>query len=721
MFKLPAFLSLFHDLTDYRHQKRSVMRGPAFAAQPEDCPERSDVQGRGDSQTATCARLASWVGNAERRWTAVRRDACQACVRRQVAPGKPMNSVIASHLYRTTSQILQQDGIPGCDVQKANQLQELAEKHLAWLVSPQPLVHPRNERGHSGQMPGQESVNEPALCQAISPPSARGGPSVQRWAVGVTTAPRTKNTLATCLDSLVSAGWTQPWLFVDGGTELESRHAHLPVTYREHAVGAWANYYLALVELLMRFPDVDAYLLVQDDAYFYDRQNVREYMESVLWPEPQTEVVSLYCPSAYSCRDAGWHHFEQRWVWGAVAMIFRPSAARSWVSDPEVLQHRWKGQFPFAQIDVVLGRWVEQQGRQVAFPVPSLVQHLGETSTIWSHGTLTPLRRADRFMGDRSHGPSPANRSLPAECTSVAKNENRIAYPSTIRPTHASWDEVALITTHWNPHRFTRLRETYYEWLPTLAANVLAMEWVLDGEPELVGSHVVRGGPEHLMWQKERLINCAIELLPDQVQYVAWLDHDLCFTNPHWLQQSIALLHDGLDAVQPFSHVHYLNRHGRPQFSRCGAAYAWRQLQSLDGSPGGAWVARRDFLRRTGGVYDREIAGAGDAIWFAGLTNLSTQVTAWSTPHAQTHQRKWQERIGAAHWGFVDGTVCHLWHGDRQNRQYSTRHEITRRYGFDPNRDVIVDANGLLRWTEFASEAFRKEIADYFLNRRDDG
>lgn len=216
-----------------------------------------------------------------------------------------------------------------------------------------------------------------------------------RWAVGITTAPREVPTLDRCLESLQRAGWQQPRLFVDGRID---RPYDLPVTLRDPAVGAWPNYYLALMELLQREPDADALMVVQDDAVFYDRVYLKDCLDQVLWLADPPGLVSLYCSSAYTMTQSGWHRCAERWNWGALAIVFPRALAVRFLTDEQALEHRWQ---PYGDryIDDVIGDFCIRHDIPIHYPCPSLVQHIGESSTLWPGVTATGYRRASQFAG----------------------------------------------------------------------------------------------------------------------------------------------------------------------------------------------------------------------------------------------------------------------------------------------------------------------------------
>jgi hypothetical protein len=383
----------------------------------------------------------------------VSRDACAACCRFNQPSPERLNPVVASALSRLLETAVV-EGLPGCDPDRAAALLKWTRRHL--LVFPlgrAPMRPARADRrctylgaplspnGASTAAPGGE-LSEPArVCRhpahevttrdgchrcrdwsdrprpapeplrtLVPPPGPRRGPRVRRWAVGVTTAPRGLPTLDWTVDSLVRAGWDRVFLFEDLPVGMASRTARMPGTARRTRVGAWPNYLLGLAELIMHEPRADAYLMAQDDVLFYDRSDLRDYLERTLWFGAPPGLVSLYCGSAYTRSAAGWYRNDRRWTWGALAFVFPRALARRFVADPRVLAHRWTGRHDGrANVDVVIGEWARRNRIPVHFPTPSLAQHIGDASTLWETEPALGLRRADRFLGDSA--PDPTNPS----------------------------------------------------------------------------------------------------------------------------------------------------------------------------------------------------------------------------------------------------------------------------------------------------------------------
>lgn len=227
--------------------------------------------------------------------------------------------------------------------------------------------------------------------------------SVNHWAVGVTTAPRRQPTLEQTLASLKRAGWECPRLFAEPDVEVPAEYSHLPVTRREGTLGAFPNWFLAISELVMRHPHAEAYFLCQDDVLF--SEGLRAYLERTLWPASRVGVVSAYCPSHYceekegEGRTTGFRVEDHGWnSWGALAYVFSNPSARAMICDPAAVNHRHHGPAEGARnIDSVVGSWCSRSGLPYYVHAPSLAQHIGETSTIWSSAGACGRRQASEF------------------------------------------------------------------------------------------------------------------------------------------------------------------------------------------------------------------------------------------------------------------------------------------------------------------------------------
>jgi hypothetical protein len=355
---------------------------------PDECRYRSQVRADSHGESATCDLVRTALPFADERLARVPREACAACCTRDPAVPATWNTVVASLVYQAASAAAADPSTSASAAALAEDVRLRAEVQLELA-------------GGASDVDGQRVQQFTSLSELIPPRRRRKG-RIARWAVGVTTAPRRSPTLERCLDHLARAGWDSPHLFIDAAVRVPARFGHLPGTLRSPAVGAWPNHYLSLFELTLRQPDADAYLLVQDDAVIYDGENVREYLEQALWPGGGAPVVSLYCPAPYNASRYGWHRLWRPWVWGAQAFLFSPDAARKYLRNSRVCQHRWRSaQGGLKQIDVLLGWWAWWRRVPIWYPTPSLVRHIGDVSTLWVDNRTVGKRAADLFVGPR--------------------------------------------------------------------------------------------------------------------------------------------------------------------------------------------------------------------------------------------------------------------------------------------------------------------------------
>lgn len=357
------------------------------------CPYRHVIRSTEEDEHARCRLLESFLGPNAAELCEVGRDACEACVDAFPPTRDDINYVIASLLHNVTGEILRSERVDVLDRVTAQQVHDWSERCM-------PLMFHDEDDATSGV----GSLGECGwvdLGRALPSPTRRHGPKVANWAVGITTAPRRLPTLACCLDALIGSGWKAPTLFVDSSTDLPPRFAGLSRTTHDPKVGAWPNYYLALTELTLRSPEADAYMILQDDALLIHHPGLRNYLETMLWPCDGPGIVSLYCATDYAKADPGWHELPPPWFWGALAFLFSPDAARRFLVDPMVLSHRRRGpEGGLAGIDVLIGMFAQRNEIPIYYPSPSLVQHIGQVSTLWPTARAGGSRRASQFLGD---------------------------------------------------------------------------------------------------------------------------------------------------------------------------------------------------------------------------------------------------------------------------------------------------------------------------------
>jgi hypothetical protein len=245
------------------------------------------------------------------------------------------------------------------------------------------------------------------------------------------------------------------------------------------------------------------------------------------------------------------------------------------------------------------------------------------------------------------------------------------------------------------------------------------------------------------IWHKETAINRGIErlleLVPD-AKYIAWVDGDVRFSNPTWVQDTInALQH--YQIVQLFSEAQSLNPKYRSQW-KCNSifynyvhniGYSQHPPKNLKqylggGHPGLAWAARRETLEDLGGLLDFCVHGSADSHM---ANALMGDVTLYMTLGLKGDASKgfmdrvyeWQDRAERhvnRNIGYVDGICMHYWHGKPNKRGYEKRWSLIVFHKFDPNTDLIRCLNGLSRLRD-TKIRFIQDLRISLSDRNEDG
>lgn len=222
------------------------------------------------------------------------------------------------------------------------------------------------------------------------------------WAYGVTTVPQRKTgLLLKTIESLRSAGFPSPRLFVDGCPDpREYHHFGLEVVTRYPQIRAYGNWYLALCELYFRSPTADRFAIFQDDIALY--RNLRTYLDWCPFPgELNTRPKGYWNLYTFphnqllSGGKTGWYPSDQMGK-GALALIFNREGVRFLLSNSHMIDRVQNPHRGYKSIDGAVVEAMKNAGWKEYVHNPSLVQHLGDVSTI---GSLKHPK-ANSFLGE---------------------------------------------------------------------------------------------------------------------------------------------------------------------------------------------------------------------------------------------------------------------------------------------------------------------------------
>jgi len=175
--------------------------------------------------------------------------------------------------------------------------------------------------------------------------------------------------------------------------------------------------------------------------------------------------------------------------------------------------------------------------------------------------------------------------------------------------------------------------------------------------------------------------------------------------------------------VQPFRRLCYLEQAKQPESAvgakplACFDSVAYRMTRGdlpeesfrvagsslrFNYAPGMAWVAQRELLERCQ-FYDAAILGGGDKLMFSAACGRAEDEAhaLGSNLYEKQHYLAWAKEFHEAFrgkFGYVEGDIYHLWHGDLGDRGYGKRREGFDRFNFDPACDISKDERGVWCW-----------------------
>lgn len=220
------------------------------------------------------------------------------------------------------------------------------------------------------------------------------------------------------------------------------------------------------------------------------------------------------------------------------------------------------------------------------------------------------------------------------------------------------------------------------------------------------------------LWQKEMAINLAATRVPPEYDHLAWLDTDIWFANPDWVEDTESALAQH-QVVQMFATACWLGKSGEVERTRQGSAVAGLDHR-WQSHPGFAWAMRRSLWNKAGGLFPRTLSGGGDTVMTLAMMGLPF----WPSVRAHLGANpemfdQWAAHFKGVSVGHIPGKVFHEWHGTIQDRDYVGRCQRVSK--IDVTKDIEVASNGVLAWSESAPVEIVKEVSSYFKTRREDG
>ena len=286
---------------------------------------------------------------------------------------------------------------------------------------------------------------------------------------------------------------------------------------------------------------------------------------------------------------------------------------------------------------------------------------------------------------------------------------------------------LSAITCYFNPSNYKIFRSNYIEFRKRLTCPITTVELAFDDQDFFIDDSIkIRGNKSHILWQKERLLNIAIESLPSNVDKIVWIDADVIFHNESWLYQTEKLL-DEYPVVQPFDYAIESSFSFSEDDYKAGYAFANSikhmnpDIMSCWPKCGMCWAMRKEAI--SNGLFDKCIVGNGDALqlaaWMGNWDNYLVELMYPISRKEFLLSKYVDYEYVRGNIYYTPGAITHLSHGTRNNRQYFDRNKIIIDNEYDSTADITLDHNKLYTWST-DKHIMHNQLKEYFFNRRDD-
>ena len=223
---------------------------------------------------------------------------------------------------------------------------------------------------------------------------------------------------------------------------------------------------------------------------------------------------------------------------------------------------------------------------------------------------------------------------------------------------------------------------------------------------------------KHFLQIKENLVNVAISKLPNDWQYVSWIDTDLTFLNPNWVEETISELKRS-DFIQLYQTAVFMGPNGEALdiFKSVGFVHqiSTKKVKydtAWVGQPGYACAMTKWAYEKMNGLFDEEILGGSDTVTsYSIIQKVDIFYKKWILKQSLTYQLK--ALANKIKFSYINGTILHSWHGSFADRGYGTRYKIFIKHGYNHKIDITRDKNGIIQLTKIG-ERMHADLKAFF-------
>jgi len=235
-------------------------------------------------------------------------------------------------------------------------------------------------------------------------------------------------------------------------------------------------------------------------------------------------------------------------------------------------------------------------------------------------------------------------------------------------------------------------------------------EMVIGDQPPMLADPTLRFHSKSALFYKEALWNRLEQAIPEQYTKICFLDSDIIFDRPDWLDEISRLL-DTHDVVHPFKICHRLNHNFQTDLSTSSCLSDINNLEWKD--HGFGWCLTREFFKKIGGFFDKCVMPNGD--YYFRISLLQQNET--TDPSIHDEMLKYKSNFIGAKYTYLESTILHLYHGTYTNRNYHKISDILNLIMTDWSSTFILNSDGF--W-ELKDPKTNNIYYEYFKSRQED-